>query len=121
MSNTLFVEIGLSELRIGPCSLETDGAFDCASKYADLIVVYLVDIKEAGSFWLDQSYFNYCSGLTMTSRKFHDLFGGEPRKPESILTQREKDSVTSVQAVIEEVVCASLSISTRKPARRTSV
>lgn len=73
-------------------------------KYADLIREHLIDIREDGSFWLDQSYFNYCSGLTMTSKKFHDLFGGEPRKPESILTQREMDLATSVQVVIEDVV-----------------
>ena len=51
-------------------------------KYADLIFDNLIDVKDDGSFWLDQSYFNYATGLTMTSRKFHDLFGGPPRDPE---------------------------------------
>ena len=51
--------------------------------YADLILENIVDLKEDGSFWLDQSYFNYATGLTMTSRKFHDLFGGPPRDPET--------------------------------------
>ena len=73
-------------------------------KYADLMREHLIDIREDGSFWLDQSYFNYCSGLTMTSKKFHDLFGAEPREPESTLTQREMDFATSIQVVIEDVV-----------------
>jgi carbamoyltransferase len=72
--------------------------------YANLIKKYLIDIKEDGSFALDMSYFNYCTGLTMTSKKFDDVFGGPPRKPESQLTQREMDLAASVQAVTEEVV-----------------
>ena len=72
--------------------------------YADLIKKYLIDIKEDGSFALDMSYFNYCTGLTMTSKKFDDVFGGPPREPESELTQREMDLAASVQAVTEEVV-----------------
>src|SRR5690606_16849175 len=55
-------------------------------------------------FWLDQSYFDYTTGLTMTSRKFDDLFGGPPRQPEQPLTQREMDLAASVQAVTEEIV-----------------
>jgi carbamoyltransferase len=73
-------------------------------KYADLIFKFLIDLKEDGSFWMDQSYFNYATGLTMTSRKFHDLFGAPPRNPESWLTQREMDLAASVQAVTEEVL-----------------
>lgn len=72
--------------------------------YADLIKKHLIDIKEDGSFALDMSYFNYCTGLTMTSKKFDDVFGGPPRQPESELTQREMDLAASVQAVTEEVV-----------------
>ena len=72
--------------------------------YADLIKKHLIDIKEDGSFALDMSYFNYCTGLTMTSKKFDDVFGGPPRKAESELTQREMDLAASVQAVTEEVV-----------------
>lgn len=72
--------------------------------YTDLIKKHLIDIKEDGSFALDMSYFNYCTGLTMTSKKFDDVFGGPPRKPESELTQREMDLAASVQAVTEEVV-----------------
>lgn len=73
-------------------------------KYADLIKKHLIDIKEDGSFWLDQSYFNYATGLTMTSKKFHDLFGAPPRNPEDQITQREMDLAASVQAVTEEVM-----------------
>ena len=73
-------------------------------KYADLIKQHLIDIKDDGSFWLDQSYFNYATGLTMTNAKFNDLFGGPPRDPESPVTQKEMDLAASVQAVTEEVV-----------------
>ena len=73
-------------------------------KYADLILEHVMDLKEDGSFHLDQSYFNYCAGLTMTSKKFHDLFGGPPRKAESRVTQREMDLARSVQVVTEKVM-----------------
>jgi carbamoyltransferase len=72
--------------------------------YADVIKKYLIDIKEDGSFALDMSYFNYCTGLTMTNKKFDDLFGAPPRQPESELTQREMDLASSIQLVTEEVV-----------------
>ena len=72
--------------------------------YADIIKNHLIDIKEDGSFKLDMSYFNYCAGVTMTSKKFHDLFGGLPRKRESELTQREMDLAASIQSVTEEVI-----------------
>jgi carbamoyltransferase len=72
--------------------------------YADLILENIVDLKEDGSFWLDQSYFNYATGLTMTSRKFHELFGGPPRDPENPLTQRHMDLAASVQKVTEEIM-----------------
>ena len=73
-------------------------------KYVDLILDHLMDLKEDGSFWLDQSYFEYATGLTMTSHKFHELFGAPPRDPESSLTQREMDLAASVQQVTEEVM-----------------
>ncbi|GBE42853.1 decarbamoylnovobiocin carbamoyltransferase [bacterium BMS3Bbin10] len=75
-------------------------------RYAGLIREKLIDIKEDGSFWLDQSYFNYAGGLTMTSPRFHALFGGEPRDPDTLVTQREMDLAASVQKVTEEVVLA---------------
>ena len=73
-------------------------------KYKDLILDNLMDVKEDGSFRLDQSYFDYCTGLTMTNAKFNALFGGPPRKPEELLTQHHMDLAASVQAVTEEVV-----------------
>ncbi len=73
-------------------------------RYVDTILEHLLDLKEDGSFRLDLSYFNYCQGLTMTSRRFDRLFGGPPRKPETPLTQREMDLAASIQKVTEEVV-----------------
>jgi carbamoyltransferase len=73
-------------------------------RFAQTILDHLIDLKEDGSFWLDQSYFNYATGLTMTSRKFHALFGGPPRDPETWLTQREMDLAASVQKVTEEIM-----------------
>jgi carbamoyltransferase len=73
-------------------------------RWVDTILSELVDLKEDGSFWLNMEYFNYCQGLTMTSEKFHRLFGGPPRRPESKLTQKEMDLARSVQDVTEEIV-----------------
>jgi carbamoyltransferase len=73
-------------------------------KYVDLILGQLMDLKEDGSYRLNMDYFNYCVGLTMTNEKFHRLFGGPPRKPESKLTQKEMDLARSIQAVTEEVM-----------------
>ena len=72
--------------------------------YYDLILDKLLDLKTDGSFRLDMSYFNYCQGLTMTSPKFHLLFGGPPHKPEEKLTQRHMDIAASIQKVAEEVM-----------------
>jgi len=73
-------------------------------KYAQLILDEVIDVRDDGSFWMDQSYFNYATGLTMTSHKFHRLFGGPPRDPQTRLTQREMDLAASVQKVTEEVM-----------------
>ena len=73
-------------------------------RFKDLILERLIDLKDDGSFRMDMQYFNYCQGLTMTSGKFHQLFGGPPRKPESKLTDRDMDLAASVQAVTEEIV-----------------
>jgi carbamoyltransferase len=72
--------------------------------YADLIREKLIDLKEDGSFRMDMSYFNYCQGLTMTSRRFDALFGGPPRGPETPITQREMDIAASIQQVTEEIM-----------------
>ena len=73
-------------------------------RFKSLILEHLVDLKEDGSFRMDMSCFNYCQGLTMTSEKFHRLFGGPPRRPETRITQREMDLAASIQAVTEEVM-----------------
>jgi carbamoyltransferase len=72
--------------------------------YRDLILGNLIDLKEDGSFRLDMRYFNYCQGLSMTSRAFDKLFGGPARMPESPVTQREMDLAASIQAVTEEAL-----------------
>ncbi|MBL7662503.1 carbamoyltransferase [bacterium] len=71
-------------------------------KYVDQILKHLVDLKGDGSIALNMEYFNYCQGLTMTSEKFHQLFGAPPRGAETRLEQREMDLAASVQAVTEE-------------------
>lgn len=73
-------------------------------RYVETIKANLIDIREDGSYALDMSYFNYCIGLTMTSEKFHSLFGGPPRTPESPITQRDMDLSASIQVVTEEIV-----------------
>jgi len=73
-------------------------------KYAQLIFDNLIDIKDDGTFRLDQSYFDYCTGLRMTNDKFDKLFGAPARNPESLLTDRDMDLAASIQVVTEEVV-----------------
>jgi carbamoyltransferase len=73
-------------------------------KYVDLIKKNLISIAQDGSYQLDMHYFSYATGLTMTNRKFDELFGGPRRKPEAELTQREMDLAASVQKVAEEVL-----------------
>ena len=74
-------------------------------KYKDLILDKLIDLKGDGSFRLDQSYFNYATGLTMVNQKFADLFGEPVRKPDKDeLTQFHMDIAASVQVVTEEIV-----------------
>ena len=73
-------------------------------KYVEAILNEVIDLKDDGSFHLNQEYFDYCSGLRMTSEKFHRLFDGLPRRPESKLTQRDMDLARSVQVVCEEAM-----------------
>ncbi len=73
-------------------------------RYAQTILDHLVDLKPDGSFRLDQSYFDYCTGLTMTNARFAALFGGPPRAAEAPLSQRDMDLAASIQAVTEEIV-----------------
>ncbi|MEK7575014.1 MAG: carbamoyltransferase [Patescibacteria group bacterium] len=72
--------------------------------YADLIKKNLIEIYPDGSLWMDMSYFNYCYGSTMTSPKFHQLFGGSPRAPETDIQQKDMDIAASIQAVTEEII-----------------
>jgi carbamoyltransferase len=74
-------------------------------KFKDTILNNIVDLKEDGTFRLDQSYFDYCTGLRMTNEKFAELFGGPARKPDKeLLTQKHMDLAASIQAVTEEIV-----------------
>ena len=73
-------------------------------RFAQRILDELVDLKEDGSFRLNQRYFGYLTGLTMTSRAFDELFEGPPRQPETLLTARELDLAASIQVITEEVM-----------------
>lgn len=73
-------------------------------RFKDLIFEKMIDLKEDGTFRLDQSYFDYCTGLRMTNDKFAEVFGAKTRKPEEELTQHHMDLAASVQAVTEEIV-----------------
>jgi carbamoyltransferase len=73
-------------------------------KFADLIFDQLIDVKPDGTFRLEQSYFDYCTGLRMTNERFDALFGGPARKPEEPLEQRHMDLAASVQTVTEEIM-----------------
>ena len=75
------------------------------AKYVDLIKKELIDIKEDGSFRLNMKYFNYCTGLTMTNKRFDNLFNGPPRKPDKEkIQQRHMDIAKSIQVVTEEIM-----------------
>lgn len=73
-------------------------------RFADTIREHLLDLRPDGSFRMNMDYFNYCQGLTMTSGRFHQLFGGPPRQPESPLEQRHMDLAASIQVVTEEII-----------------
>jgi len=73
-------------------------------KYVDKILSNLLDLKEDGSFKMDMKYFNYCAGLTMTNKKFDNLFGMPPRSRESKLNQDYMDIARSIQEVTEEIM-----------------
>jgi carbamoyltransferase len=72
--------------------------------YVDRIFDHLIDLRPDGSFRMEMKYFNYLSGLTMTNRRFADLFDGPPRAPESEITRRELDLAASIQVVTEDIV-----------------
>jgi carbamoyltransferase len=72
--------------------------------YVETIKKYIIDIKSDGSFKLDMDYFDYAAGLTMTSKKFHELFDSEPRQSETELNQRDMDLAASIQVITEEIM-----------------
>jgi carbamoyltransferase len=81
------------------------------AKYVDLIFKHIIDVKDDGSYRLDMSYFDYCTGLRMTNSKFEKLFGRPARQPEEKLEQFHMDIAASVQVVTEEIVlrlCSSI-------------
>jgi carbamoyltransferase len=84
-------------------------------RYVKLILDNLIDVKADGSFRLDMSYFDYCTGLTMTNQRFARLFGEPVRAPDKLLTSFHMDVAASIQAVLDEVVLRL----TRSLARRT--
>jgi carbamoyltransferase len=87
-------------------------------KYAQLILDHLIDLKPDGSFRLDMSYFDYCTGLTMTNERFARLFGQPVRSPDQLLTPFHMDVAASIQAVLEEAVLRlTRSIASRSGAR----
>jgi carbamoyltransferase len=73
-------------------------------KYVKLILENLIDLKPDGSFWLDMSYFDYCTGLTMTNQRFSALFGEPVRAPDKLLTNFHMDIAASIQAVLDEAM-----------------
>ncbi|MEH2508308.1 carbamoyltransferase [Bradyrhizobium sp. AZCC 1578] len=73
-------------------------------KYAKLILDHLIDLKPDGSFRLDMSYFDYCTGFTMTNDRFAELFGQSVRSPDQLLTQFHMDVAASIQSVLDEAV-----------------
>lgn len=73
-------------------------------RYTQLIYDHLIDVKADGSFRLNMDYFNYSTGNKMTSKKFHDLFGGPPRSPDTSPTQKDMDLARSIQQVTEDIV-----------------
>ncbi len=74
------------------------------AKFSKIIKDNLIEINDDGSFKLNMEYFDYCHGLTMTSKKFENLFGSPPRQSETLITQREMDLAASIQEITEEIV-----------------
>ncbi len=86
-------------------------------KYAKLILDNLIDVKTDGSFRLNMSYFDYCTGLTMTNDRFAKLFGAPVRGPDKLLTAFHMDLAASIQAVWKKLCCGSPAASPHRPAR----
>ena len=73
-------------------------------RFTKIIREHLIDVKEDGTFRLNQKYFNYCTGLSMTNSRFHKLFGRPPRLPESPLEDFHADIAASIQQVTEDII-----------------
>ncbi len=73
-------------------------------RYKKLIYEHLIDVKKDGSFRLNLDYFSFCTGLKMTSNKFHKLFKHPPRQPESPITQFYMDVARSIQSVTKDIM-----------------
>ena len=73
-------------------------------RFTSIIREHLIDVKEDGTFRLNQKYFNYCTGLSMTNSRFHNLFGRPPRLPESPLEDFHADIAASIQEVTEDII-----------------
>ena len=73
-------------------------------KFVDVIKDKLLEVRDDGSLRMNHEYFSYSQGLRMTNGSFDKLFGGSPRKPESLITQREMDLARSIQVITEEVM-----------------
>lgn len=73
-------------------------------KFTEKILENLIDLKSDGTFRLNMQYFNYCTGLTMTNKRFDKLFGMPPRKSEDHVEQVHMDLAASIQVVTEEIV-----------------
>ncbi|MDZ7695485.1 MAG: carbamoyltransferase [Deltaproteobacteria bacterium] len=73
-------------------------------RFKDLILSELLDVKPDGSVRMNMTYFDFLGGLKMTNKRFSNLFGGPPRKPETEITQREMDIAASIQSVTEDVM-----------------
>ena len=87
-------------------------------RFAGTILRELVDLKPDGSMRMDMAYFNYCQGLTMTSARFDDLFGGPPRGADEPLTQRHMDLAASIQRVTEDVMLRAAAYAHKKTGAR---
>ena len=88
-------------------------------RYADTIRENCIDLREDGSFRMDMRYFDFLCGLTMTNRRFDELFGGPAREPECEITRREMDLARSIQVVTEEIVLRWRATPHRSPASAT--
>jgi carbamoyltransferase len=85
-------------------------------KYVSLIKDHLLEIRADGSLWMNMEYFEYPHSLTMTGKRFEQLFGGPARQPETPLTQREMDIARSVQEITEEVMLKTVCFAHRETA-----